>query len=179
VATFIETLKDWADTLHGDVDAMKALIEGDRADLEARKLGAAALGYLVTRMDLIPDWNEGIGSLDDVMVIRVCAQLAAAHQLGDLAEDHDVTIARLGNEAERISDFLGESVYDKLRAYCDKLADAAVRGRTPQNVVEDEAARATLYREVDEELKKSGPIVLEDPDDAELRLKAYLSHKLA
>jgi hypothetical protein len=60
--------------------------------------------------------------------------------------------------------------------YCSKL-EQQVRGHAAQ-LMEDESARKALYVELDDELKKSVPIVINDPADAELRLKAYLTHKL-
>ena len=84
----------------------------------------------------------------------------------------------MANEAERISEFLGGAAYDKLRTYCAKLSETAVRGRTPANVLADAAARKALYAEVDDEVKKTVPVVITDAADAEVRLKAYLSHKL-
>jgi uncharacterized membrane protein YkvA (DUF1232 family) len=178
VAKYIETFKGWADTFREDVGALKSLLESDGADLEARKLAAGALSYLVTRMDLVPDFNEGIGVLDDVMVLRVIAQLASSHKLGALPSDADITLGRLQNEADHVAHFLGKELYDKFRVYCSKLADSAVRGRTPHQIVSEEAARSALYAEVEDEIKKSVPVVVSDPDDAELRFKAYLSHKL-
>lgn len=174
----IETLRSWSDTFHQDVDALKKLVEADGAHAEARRLAAAALNYLVTRMDLVPDWAEGIGALDDVMVVRCCVALAHAHPLGDLPGDAEITLARLSNEADRLPDLLGRELADKLKAYCARLTETAVRGRTPGDVVADEAARKALYGDVEEELKKSVPVVVTDPADAELQLKAYLEHKL-
>jgi len=179
VATFIETFKGWTDTLRQDVDAMQAIIEGAGAELEARKLAAGALSYLVMRMDLVPDWNQGIGVLDDVMVLRVSAQLAQGYDLGPLPGDAEYDLGRMSNEADRITEFLGDEIYDKLKVYCARLGETAVRGRTPLSVVNDETARKALYTEVEDELKKNGPVVIEDPADAEIRLKAYLTHKLA
>ena len=54
-----------------------------------------------------------------------------------------------------------------------------MRGRTAAQLMADAALRTTLYGELDEELKKTVPIVINDPADAELRLKAYLTHKLS
>jgi len=178
VAKHIDTFKSWADTFRPDVAAMKALIESEKADPEARKLAAGALSYLVTRMDLIPDWNEGIGVMDDIFIVRVAAQMATALQLGDLPHDAEVALGRLSNEAEKIADFLGDDTYDKLRQYCAKLEDTAVRGRTPAQIISEGSARLALYNEVEEEMKKSVPVVISDPDDAELRLKSYLKQKL-
>jgi hypothetical protein len=84
----------------------------------------------------------------------------------------------MSNEADKISAFLGGGTYDKLKSYCSKLADSAVRGRTPQQLIEDPALRKPFYVELEDELKKTVPIVINDPVDAELRLKSYLTQKL-
>ena len=174
----IDVFKGWAQTIRQDIDAFKTLLESSKADAGSKKIAGAALLYMVSRMDLIPDWNEGIGVIDDVMVLRVCAELTAAHKRGDLPTSADVALERMGNEADKIQAFLGGALYDKLKSYCAKLADQAVRGRLPAQLIEDVKLRKALYTELDEELKKSVPIVVNDPTDAELRLKAYLTHKL-
>lgn len=174
----IDVFKGWADTIRADIEAFKALLESKKADKESKKLAGTALLYMVSRMDLIPDWNEGIGVIDDVMVLRVCAQLTQGHERGALPTSAEVSLDRMANEADKIQAFLGGPLYDKLKAYCSKLGDQAVRGRTPTQLSEDEAARKAIYVEVEDELKKTVPIVINDPTDAELRLKAYLTHKL-
>ncbi|MCW5803770.1 MAG: DUF1232 domain-containing protein [Deltaproteobacteria bacterium] len=174
----IDVFKSWADTIRQDIDAFKSLLESAKADKESKRLAASALSYMVSRMDLIPDWNEGIGVIDDVMVLRVCAQLSQSHARGDLPTAAEISLDRMANESERIADFLGVALYDRLKAYCAKAGEQAVRGRTANQLVDDAAARKALYAEVEDELKKSVPIVVNDPTDAELRLKAYLTHKL-
>ena len=174
----IDVFKGWAETIRADIDALKALLEADKASLDARKLAGGALQYLVSKMDLIPDWNEGIGVIDDVMVLRVCSQLSQGYDRGSLPTSAEVNLDRMANEADKISAFLGSGVYDKLKSYCSKLGDQAVRGRTPQQLTEDQATRKALYGELDEEIKKTVPIVVNDPVDAELRLKSYLTQKL-
>jgi len=177
VSKHIETFKGWSDSFNEDVAALKKLVEHTGAHREARRLAAAALNYLVTRMDLVPDHEQGIGALDDVMVLRTCVSLASTHPFGDLPGDAEITLARLGNDADRIEDFLGP-IYDKLKVYCTKLVDSAVRGRSPSQIIDDAAIRKALYDDVELELKRSVPVVIKDAADAELRLKAYLTHKL-
>ena len=178
MAAHIEVFKGWAESIRQDVDAFRALLESARADAGSRQLAGVALSYLVSRMDLVPDWNEGIGVLDDVMVLRVCAQLTQGCDRGALPTAAEISLDRMANEADKITGFLGGALYDKLRAYCAKLVDQPVRGRTPSRLAEDAAARKALYAEVDDEIKRTVPIVINDPDDAEVRLKAYLTHKL-
>jgi len=114
-----------------------------------------------------------------VMVLRVAAQMAQDLGRGDLPASAEVCFERLSNEAEKITAFLGGPIYDKLKAYCSKLGEQAVRGRTPSQLMEDPALRKTLYGELDDELVKTVPIVIADPVDAELRLKSYLVQKLS
>jgi hypothetical protein len=96
-------------------------------------------------MDLIPDWNEAIGVLDDVMVLRVLAQLTQTHERGPLPTVAEISLDRMANEADQIAAFLGGPVHDKLRAYCARLADQQVRGRTPAQLVDDADLRKALY----------------------------------
>lgn len=173
----IDVFKSWAETIHPDIDAFKALLESEAADDHSRKLAGAALTYLVSRMDLIPDWNEGIGVIDDVMVLRVCAQLTEGHTRGALSAAAEASLERMASETSEIVAFLG-GTYDKLKTYCARLTDQSTRGRTPAQLVADATLRKQLYVDLEHELKKSVPIVVTDPADAELRLKAYLIHKL-
>ena len=174
----IDVFKAWADTLRQDLESFKALLESGKADETSRRLAGAALLYQVSRMDLIPDWNEGIGMIDDVMVLRVCAQLAKGAARGPLPTVAEICLDRMANEAEKISQFLGGPHYDKLRAYCAKLVEQPVRGRTPAQLAADADLRKALYVELEDEIKQTVPLVLDNADDAELRLKAYLTHKL-
>jgi uncharacterized membrane protein YkvA (DUF1232 family) len=178
VAAHIDVFKGWAETIRQDIEAFKARLESARADATSRRLAGAALSYLVSRMDLVPDWNEGIGVLDDVMVLRVCAQLTQGCDRGTLPMSAEIRLERMANEADQITGFIGGAIYDKLRAYCARLADHVVRGRSPAQLADDAAARKALYAEVEDELKRTVPIVINDPVDAEVRLKAYLTHKL-
>lgn len=174
----IDVFKGWAETIRQDIDAFKSVLESKQADEHSKKLAGGALVYLVSKLDLIPDWNEGIGMLDDVMILRVSAQLIQDYNRGPLPQSAEFSLDRMANEADRIKEFLGGPIFDKLKSYCSKLEEQSVRGRTPALLAEDAALRKTFYGELDDELKKTVPIVVNDPVDAELRLKAYLTHKL-
>jgi uncharacterized membrane protein YkvA (DUF1232 family) len=174
----IEVFKSWAETIRQDIDAYKTLLESDKADERARKLAGSALAYLCSKMDLIPDWNEGIGVIDDVMVLRVCAALSQDHDRGGLPAAAEAALDRMSNQADAIKEFLGGPIFDKLKQYCSKLTDLKVRGSTVSELVADEDARKRLYVALDEEIEKTVPIVIRDPKDAELRLKSYLTQKL-
>jgi len=174
----LDVFKSWAETIRQDIDAFKGLLESGKGDEKARKLAGGALNYLVSKMDLIPDWNECIGVIDDLMVLRVCAQLSQDHDRGPLPATAETNLERMANQAEKIAAFLGGPIYDKLKAYCAKLGEQKVRGATPSELMAEDDKRKSLYIALDEALEKTVPIVVNDPTDAELRLKAYLTHKL-
>lgn len=175
----MQAIASWVDALPADVEVVKAVLEAEDAHREARKLAAAALCYLVTRLDLIPDWNETIGVIDDTMVLRVCVELAAAHHPApSLPEAVRARLTRLATEAEAIKAFLGPELFVRLRRHCMRAPDIAVHGHSPVRVVDDAAARAALYAEVASDLARMPAPSFAQPDQVEPRLRSYLHHKL-
>jgi uncharacterized membrane protein YkvA (DUF1232 family) len=175
---YIDRMRGWIDTFAEDVAAVKKIVESEKAPAEARAQAAAALNYLVTRMDLIPDWEETCGVVDDAMILRVAAAIAADKGLGELDSNASGTVGRLANEVEIVSEFLGPVLYPKLKKYTQDLVGKEVRGRKPQAIVDDAKLRATLYTEIEEELRRLPPAPMSDPDGVERTIKNYLSQKL-
>ncbi len=175
---YISKMRGWIDTFHEDVNAVKRIVESAKAPAEARIQAAASLNYLVTRMDLIPDWEETCGVIDDAMILRVATALAVEKGIGELDGGTTAAIGRLCNEAEIVSEFLGPVVYPKLKKYTQELVGKEVRGRKPQTVVDDAKARAMLYTEIEEELRRLPPAPMADADAVERTIKNYLTSKL-
>lgn len=176
----IDAVKEWVETIREDIEAIKAVVDSDGADSDARLYAAAALNYLVTRMDLVPDHQDAVGIMDDVMVIRICADLASQYGVGsDLDAGDLAAFGRLTNEVDEIEAVVGADLYAKLRTFCGRLKTQVVRNRTPEQVVSDERARSALYKEVDDDLSRLPPASFEDPDTITARFKSYLHHKLA
>jgi uncharacterized membrane protein YkvA (DUF1232 family) len=176
----MQAVADWVDSFREDVNALKKVIEAEKVDEDARKFAATALNYLVSRMDLIPDWTETIGVIDDVLVLRMCVALANAYGLDDALEDADaiVAIGRLANEAERIEHIIGEDLEAKLRKYCARMAESSVRGRTAETIVRDGDERRKLYEEIEDDLNRMPAASFKDPEDVAVKLKSYLHAKL-
>ena len=175
----IDAVKEWVETIREDIEAMKAVVDSPGADVEARRFAAAALNYLVTRMDLVPDHHEAVGVMDDVMVIRVLADLASQHGTGsDLSTSDLAAFGRLTNEVDHIEAVIGEDLYAKLRKFCAKLKTEAVRNRTPDQVVDDESVREALYKEVAEDIDRLPAASFGDSDMVTAKFKSYLHHKL-
>ncbi|HTE55110.1 MAG TPA: YkvA family protein [Kofleriaceae bacterium] len=179
----IAALAKWALEWQKDVETLERALASDKARPEVRRHCAAALNYVVSRMDLVPDWEPAVGLFDDLMVLRICAvqaleAIGADDGDGGLDDATTADLGRLANQAEHVRDFLGDDLYDKLRAYCEGQTRVGVRGRTPDQLLTDEKARAQLYTEVNDAVARSAPVVIEDESHAAVRLKAYLGHKL-
>jgi uncharacterized membrane protein YkvA (DUF1232 family) len=179
VSEHLKAFKEWVETFPADVETLKTVVQSESVPVPARKLVAAALSYLVTRLDLVPDHNETIGVLDDVFVVRTCLAAAGSSVDDGLSADATVEVGRLVNEADRIEAFLGKPLYARFKAYCQKLADSTVRGRTTAQIVSDAAVRKALYVEIDDDLKKLPPAQFNDSED-ELKAKliSFLKPKL-
>ncbi len=179
----ISALAQWALGWRADLEALKRALSAEKALADVRRYAAAALNYVVSRMDLVPDWEPAVGLFDDLMVVRICAAQAMRAAGGSAAGSglDDATtaeLARLAEQADRVQDFLGDDLFARLRAYCDKQLGEAVRGRTPEQVVADPKVRAQLIAEVDDAAARAGDVAIADEAQAAVRLKAYLGHKL-
>jgi uncharacterized membrane protein YkvA (DUF1232 family) len=176
----ISALARWARGWPKDVKALEQALSADTAHAQIRRYAAAGLNYVVSRMDLVPDWEPGVGLFDDLMVVRICAAQgsSAAGGAEGLDEATSAEWKRLAGEADRIRDFLGDELFGKLRAYCDRQTSATVRGRSPDQLLSDPTARAQLFAEVEDAVSRAGEVSIPDASQAAVKLKAYLGHKL-
>lgn len=175
----MEIVSDWVGSIREDVETVKKLVEADQVDDDARRFAAAALNYLVSRMDLIPDWTDTIGVVDDVLVLRTCIGLANAYGLADnTPDDVIIDVGRLSNEAERVEFVLGDDLNSKLRKYCARLVEETVRGRSVDSLLKSKEQRDKLYEEIDEDLMRIPAASFADGESVELKLISYLTAKL-
>lgn len=178
MAEHVERMKAWIDSFAADVAAIESLVDNSKVPRDARLAGAAALNYLLTRLDLIPDWEETCGILDDAMVLRVCMADAMEKDLDGLPVDALKTVARLANETDAVRKFLGEELFARFKRYVHDLTNVIVRGRHPRTIVDDAKQREQLFVEVKDDLKRLPPAPMNDPDRIERVVKNTLAQKL-
>lgn len=179
----IATLAKWALDWRKDVETLQRALAADKAVPAVRRYSAAALNYVVSKMDLVPDWEPAVGLFDDLMVLRICAaqgleSIGVDDGEGGLDAATSAELGRLANQADLVREFLGGELYDKLRTYCEGQTREGVRGRTPDQLMTDAKARAQLFAEVDSQVAGAGQVGIENEAHAAVRLKAYLGHKL-
>jgi uncharacterized membrane protein YkvA (DUF1232 family) len=175
----VTKMKGWIDTFAEDTAVVRKVVEQDKAPRDARRLAAGALNYLVTRMDLIPDWEETCGILDDAMVLRVAMSLAIEKNIDESIDGETMRgVARLANEADVVVDFLGTDLYPRFKRYTEGLAAQVVRGRHPDSIIDDQKVRTQLFKEIGEEMSRLPPAPMSDPGQVARTIKNYMGQKL-
>jgi uncharacterized membrane protein YkvA (DUF1232 family) len=169
----------WTESLPSDVWTVFSLMDNRKIQQKGRRLLAGALSYFLTQLDLIPD-HERAGAIDDAFVLRLACALCTEHA-GQASVEDSTKLARLANDEESIKAALDPQLFAKLRRYVVDLADKTVRGRTTEQILNDERARADMKRDLEHAVKQLKPAIIADDKDAEsvmLSIKSYLQTKL-
>ncbi len=170
---------EWTATLPEDVETTFKLTADEKIDVKGRELLAGALSYVLTQLDLIPD-HEKAGAVDDAFVLRVAYGLAA-NFAGKAGVEAAGKFARMTQDEEQLQEFLGDETFGKLREFVARLHEKPVRGRTTQQILADARARQDLKRELDQQMKKTRPLLVDNEElarEIEVQIQSYLKMKL-
>src|SRR5260370_34567517 len=172
----LDAFPQWIRSLAEDVTALAQLLSSDSLPVDARRFIAGGLNYVFKSLDLIPDGLEGLGFLDDALVIRVAAHLAAAAP-GAKEADMRGVLARLSGEASLTTEFLGAES-ERLERYVRELTKGAARGRSVAEIIEDPAVRSVFVSDVPAWAKGYFPPAFSRHQKNLVKLKAFLNSKL-
>jgi len=146
--TYLESFPHWLASLGSDAQEILPCLEDVNVASPAKLLLAGGLNYLLKSLDLIPDGVENLGYLDDAMVLRIAARLVWQDHESLWKEDESKAIlARLNTEATTAVEFLGK-LYPRLEDYVRNLSTGAARGRTAQEIVENQQTRAVFNEDI-------------------------------
>ena len=172
---YLDVFPEWLRTLGEDAGALGDLVstEGPPSE-EVRRYVTSGLNYIFKSLDLIPDGIDDLGFCDDAFVIRVAASLAVE---SEPAAKNGV-VGRLADDARQVESFL-EDDYARLVTYVKGLRKGAARGRTVEDIMSDVATRTAFVHEVAAWAKEyQVPSFTRDVKTL-IKLKAFLSAKLA
>ena len=173
LAKYLEIFPSWLKSLGEDAAQLGELAKSDVTEV-ARRHAIAGLNYIFKSLDLIPDGIDDLGFCDDAFVIRVAAALAV--EANPAAKDG--VVGRLADDAKQVESFL-EGDYARLVEYVKGLRKGAARGRTVEDILTDESARTSFVSEVSAWAKDyQVPSFTRDVKTL-IKLKAFLSAKLA
>jgi len=169
---YLEMFPAWLRSLGEDAGALGAIVGGSASDGVKRNV-IAGLNYIFKSLDLIPDGIDDLGFMDDAFVLRVAAALAIE---ADGAAKTGV-LERLATDAGEVRAFMGAD-YARLESYVKGLHKGAARGRTVDDIVDDESVRKEFVHEVAAWAKDyQSPTFTRDPKTL-LKLKSFLNAKL-
>ena len=115
------------------------LVRDGRTPVHLKVLLAAALAYLVTPIDLVPDALPILGQADDLTVLLLVLDMFIANAPEEVRKEHWERArngtARLDQDLERVRALLGDR-YDRIRDTLPELLERYGRLRDPATVRE-------------------------------------------
>jgi uncharacterized membrane protein YkvA (DUF1232 family) len=170
---YLDMFPAWLRTLGEDAGALGAVVSADGNE-EVKRYVTSGLNYIFKSLDLIPDGIDDLGFCDDAFVIRVAASLACDAE----PAARDGVVGRLADEAKSVEEFLGDD-YARLVTYVQALKKGAARGRTVEDILTDASVRSSFVHEVAAwATEYQVPSFTRDLKTL-IKLKAFLSAKLA
>jgi uncharacterized membrane protein YkvA (DUF1232 family) len=171
---YLEVFSQWLRSLGEDTAAVGAAVATTGEDDEATRSLVAGVNYVFKSLDLIPDGIDDLGFMDDAFVLRVACALATDSR----PEMKQGAVLRLGADAGAVHDFLGED-YARLENYVVGLRKGGARGRTVDEIVGDAETRTTFLGDIKEWSASYNPPNFTRDLKTLVKLKAFLSAKLA
>lgn len=170
---FLDVFPEWLRTLGEDAGSLGELVSA-QTNQEASRYVASGLNYIFKSLDLIPDGIDDLGFCDDAFVLRVAAALACV----EAGAAREGILGRLADEAKHVEAFL-EDDYARLVTYVQGLRKGAARGRTVEDIMTDESVRGAFVQEVTAWAKGYQVPPFSRDVKTLIKLKAFLSAKLA
>lgn len=179
MAEYAPKFQEWIDSFERDVSLFKEILLSESAPAQLRRLMAGGLMYMIRQIDLVPDYYQPVGTIDDTMVLRVVADLSAEWTAELDEPKHMKALFKLANQNEITKSYLGEETYRNLENYVRGQPEKPTHGITGDSAVSSPQSRRELLSQVDEELKHFKPVAIEDGPRAERELKSYIVAKLS
>jgi uncharacterized membrane protein YkvA (DUF1232 family) len=171
----LDLFPEWLRALAADAVELSRVLTSPGAPESTRRYVAAGLNYLFKSLDLIPDGIEDLGFLDDAFVVRVAAALALHEH--PASRDAAPVLARLAGDAKLVSDLLGKD-YPRLEAYVKTLTRGVARGRSVDEILNDDQVRAAFLHEVTGWASSYETPTFSRDEKNLVKLQSFLSTKL-
>jgi uncharacterized membrane protein YkvA (DUF1232 family) len=136
----------YVEAIGGVTDALT----DEQTPVEARRVLAGALNYVLDLLDIFPDHYKGLGVADDAMLLRLGAKLAVE------AGAKQGALKQLAEEAAEVEPLLGE-LMAPLEKYVAKLPERTVRGRTVAQILGDKVVFGVFAADVQRQVSAYKP----------------------
>ena len=173
---FAALFQKWIDHYEHDIEVFVDVLKGDLTPFPLKKLVATGLSYQIRQVDLVPDYYQPIGLIDDCIVLRVVADLGA-EWTAELDPDHMKSMFKFANDCDMLKEYLGE-FYRPLENLIRDMGEEEVHRRTPESIVESDEVLKSFLEELEEDVRHFKAVAIEDGPRAERELLSYFKAKL-
>ncbi len=143
----VATLQRFVDGFALDVGRVRAALADDTSPAAGRLCLIGALNYVLDALDIFPDHYQGLGLVDDAIVLRLASAQAVA-----LGVEHR-GCKQLAADVDAVRVVLGDMV-GPLDAFVGTYATRSVRGRMPSQILGDADVRAIFEADLTRLLKR-------------------------
>ncbi len=74
-STITKHFQEWIDSYADDIRLLAGLLKMDTVPEELKRMAVGTLNYGLKQLDLVPDFYQPVGLIDDAMIVRVFAIL--------------------------------------------------------------------------------------------------------
>jgi uncharacterized membrane protein YkvA (DUF1232 family) len=152
----VKIINNWIETVPKDVDVMVEALQSSATPRESRTLLIGGLSYMLRKIDIIPDFLDGVGVVDDTLVIRVAAASAVELASGKLDWYLEDELSRLGQSLDSLRDYWGDA-YPGFEGYVKELLDGEVRACMADKIIDDEETYQQFLKEVKDAIANYKP----------------------
>jgi hypothetical protein len=143
---FLPMYAGWLRALGEDVLSLANRLESEDTPGPFRQASAEALQYLLRSAALIPEGIEELGYLEVAFAFRVLARRVASDHPDLIAAASESRLARLGEEADAVAEFLSEDMPLFTEA-CFAPGATSYQGSAAPALLDDAERRATVLGE--------------------------------
>lgn len=126
-----DALPQWLRSLAVDSRLMLDVLAEGSLSTQAKRSLVGGLNYLVQSLDLIDDGIEGLGYLEDALILRLSVARAGIHS--GMPE----RLGRLSKDAAYVAGFLG-ALAPRMQAFALSHEQLTARGRSVQDILDQE-----------------------------------------
>jgi uncharacterized membrane protein YkvA (DUF1232 family) len=174
----LDTLEAWLASLPDDIRCFRAIASDESIPAGARRIAAGVINYLFKSADLIPDGIDDIGTLDDVMTLRLGAALLRAEEVERSQPEAGRTLRHLAEEASVVREILGADLHERFARYTSSLATVSSRGRSTQDIVDNSQKLHEMTAEVGSFCSGYTIPPFEKSERTLIKLRAFLDTRL-
>lgn len=176
--TITKHFQEWIDNYADDIRLLAGVLKLENAPDELKRMAVGTLNYGLKQLDLVPDFYQPVGLIDDAMIIRVFASLATDLLLEVEDQRTKKRFLEMTEADEVIQAFAGDEIYRALLNYVKALPDKKVRQRDAKIVLGNPDIMEEFLTDIETELKGYEGSKIDDPETVIKDLRSFLKLKL-